>query len=74
MHLREQIIAILKDEVGPAAPILLDRCCRKNLGKNADDLNTQDIRILSESFYETILTSLGQPAAEKLKVSIQGLE
>jgi hypothetical protein len=74
MHLREQIIAILRDEVGPAAPLLLDRCCKKNLGKNAADLNSQDIRPLSESFYETIITSLGEPAAEKLKASIQGLE
>jgi len=73
MHLREQIIAILKDEVGPAAPILLDRCCSKNLGKNAADLTAQDILPLSESFYETVITSLGQPAAEKLKASIQGL-
>ena len=73
MHLREQIIAILKDEVGPAAPILLDRCCSKNLGKNADDLTVQDIHPLSESFYETVIVSLGQPAAEKLKASIQGL-
>jgi hypothetical protein len=74
MHLREQIIAILRDEVGPAAPLLLDRCCKKNLGKNAADLNSQDIQTLSESFYETIITSLGKPAAEKLKASIQGLE
>ena len=73
MHLREQIIAILKDEVGPAAPILLDRCCSKNLGKKAADLTVQDILPLSESFYETVLMSLGQPAAEKLKASIQGL-
>jgi hypothetical protein len=74
MHLREQIIAILKDEVGPAAPLLLDRCCRNNLGKNAADLTSQDIRLLSESFYKTTIMSLGEPAAEKLKASIQGLE
>ena len=74
MHLREQIIAILKDEVGPAAPILLDRCCSKNLGKNAADLTVQDIPSLSESCYETVVVSLGKPSAERLKASIQGLE
>lgn len=73
MHLREQIIAILKDEVGPAAPLLLARCCRNNLGKNAADLTSQDIMPLSESFYRTTIVSLGEPAAEKLKASIQGL-
>ncbi|MDG6257371.1 MAG: hypothetical protein QCH35_07200 [Methanomicrobiaceae archaeon] len=74
MHLREQIIAILRDEVGPAAPLLLDRCCRKNLGKNPAELTVHDIHPLSESCYETVVTSLGQPAAEKLKASLQGLE
>jgi hypothetical protein len=73
MSLYDDIVAVLKEEIGPSAPILLDRCCRKHLRIQPAELSEVHLLPLADCCCAGIRGSLGDAIAGRLHDEILGL-
>lgn len=67
MSLRDDILAILQQDLGPAAPIFLEKCCKKQLGRTSQEIMPDDISVLAECFYRGVAESIGVANAERVR-------
>ncbi|KQC05646.1 MAG: hypothetical protein APR53_06830 [Methanoculleus sp. SDB] len=67
MSLRDDILTILQQDLGPAAPIFLEKCCKKRLGRTSHEIVPGDISVLAECFYQGVAESIGVPNAERVR-------
>jgi hypothetical protein len=74
MSLYDDVVAVLREEIGPSAPILLDRCCRKHLRIQPAELAVAHLVPLADCCCTGIRGSLGEAIAERLRVEIIGLD
>jgi hypothetical protein len=67
MTLEQQILAVLAQDLGPAAKVFFYRTCRQQLRKEPSALDNEDIPQLASACYAGLERSLGVPVAEKVK-------
>ena len=74
MTTEQDCIAVLAQELGPAAKAFLYRVCRQNLNKEPSMLQKYDIDKLAKSCYVGVQQALGVPTAEKVKRNLMELK
>ena len=74
MSLYDDLVAILKEEIGPSAPILLDRYCKKHLGIRPAEITTDHLVPLADVCCTGIRGSLGDIVAERVRRGITDLD
>jgi hypothetical protein len=71
--LEKDCIAILAQQMGPAAKVFLDRQCRNYLKKEASKLDKTDLPVLAKYCFIGTQSTLGVVAAETIKKGITAL-
>jgi hypothetical protein len=74
MTVEQDCLAVLAEELGPAAKPFLYRVCRQQLRKEPAMLQKKDIDQLAKSCYLGVKQALGVPAAEKIQKSLMELQ
>jgi len=74
MSLEQKILAVLAQDLGPAAKVFLYRTCRQQLRKEPSALDNEDIPQLASACYAGLGRTLGVPVAEKVKNSLLTLK
>jgi len=74
MTVKDEFLAVLAEELGPAAGPFLDRQSMRHLNKNASDLQKSDVDELSKWCVTGIQTALGAQVAEKVRKSLLALK
>jgi len=74
MSLYDDVVTVLKEEIGPSAPIFLDRCCRKHLRIRPAELTAAHLLPLADCCCTGVRGSLGDAVAERLRHEIAGLD
>jgi hypothetical protein len=70
----QEVLAVLAEEVGPAAKAFLYRICRQQLHKEPSMLQSEDIDQFASACYMGLKQSLGIPLAEKIKANLLALK
>ncbi|WP_130647192.1 hypothetical protein [Methanofollis fontis] len=73
MPLNDRVIAILGEEVGPSARVVLSRCSRTSLGKTPDDLVPTDLPVLADAVHAAVRATLGEGIAARIRQGILAL-
>ncbi len=73
MTTEQDCLAVLAEDLGPAAKPFLYRVCRQQLRKEPSMLDKSDIGRLAQSCYFGVKQALGVPTAEKVQKSLLGL-
>ncbi len=73
MTLEQEILAVMAEDLGPAAKAFLYRICRQQLRKEPSALEKTDIPQLASAIYLGLEKSLGIPLAEKVKANLMRL-
>ncbi len=74
MTLEQDILAVLAEDLGPAAKPFLVRQCRSHLGKEPSMLQKSDMENLAKWCQIGIQTTLGPQVAEKVKKGLLALK
>lgn len=74
MSLDEKVLAVLAQDLGPAAKVFLIRTCRNQLRKEPSQLERNDIPFLANAICLALQASLGIPLAEKVKNNLMALK
>lgn len=74
MTMEQDCLAVLAEDLGPAAKAFLYRVCRQQLRKEPAMLQKSDIDRLAKFCYSGIKQALGVPTAEKVQKSLMGLQ
>ena len=74
MPLSDQVLKILTEEMGPSAPMFLERQCKFHLNKDVGALSNADIDELAKWVYTSSKLTLGDDVANKLKTKVLGLK
>jgi hypothetical protein len=74
MTVEQDCLAVLAEELGPAAKPFLYRVCRQQLRKEPAMLQKSDIDQLAKSCYFGVKQALGVPVAEKVQKSLVELQ
>jgi hypothetical protein len=74
MSFDEKVLAVLAQDLGPAAKVFLVRTCRNQLRKEPAQLDKADIPMLANAICLALQTSLGIPLAEKVKNNLMALK
>jgi len=74
MSLYDDVVTVLKEEIGPSAPILLDRCCRKHLRIRPTELSAAHLIPLADCCFTNVRGSLGDAVAERLRRGIAEID
>ncbi|XHH09301.1 MAG: hypothetical protein ACFCUE_01370 [Candidatus Bathyarchaeia archaeon] len=70
MTMEQEILAVMAQDLGPAAKVFLYRTCRQQLGKEPSALEKTDIPQLAVVICSGLERSLGIPLAEKVKANL----
>ena len=70
MTIKDDFLAVLAEELGPAAGPFLDRQSIRHLNKNASELQKEDVGELARWCVAGIQTALGAQVAEKVRKSL----
>ncbi len=74
MTIEKECLAVLAEELGPAAKPFLDRQCRSRLGKEPATLEKSDIDELAKWCASGIQTTLGAQVAENVRKGLLALK
>jgi hypothetical protein len=74
MTMEQEILAVMAQDLGPAAKVFLYRTCRQQLGKEPSALEKEDVPQLASAIYAGLERSLGIPVAEKVKANLLTLK
>jgi hypothetical protein len=74
MALKERLTAILGEDLGPSAGIVLSKCTKKSLGKNPADLTPADMPALAEACHRAVRPTLGESVAARIRQNILALQ
>ena len=74
MTVEKECLAVLAQDLGPAARTFLVRVCRQQLQKEPAMLESSDIEKLAASCYAGIEHALGVPTAERVKNNLTELK
>jgi hypothetical protein len=74
MSFEQEVLAVLAQDLGPAAKVFLLRTCRNQLHKEPAQLDKMDIPFLANAICLALQTSLGIPLAEKVKANLLTLK
>ena len=74
MTVEQDCLAVLAEDLGPAAKPFLYRVCRQNLLKEPSMLQKSDIDKLAKFCYFGVKQALGVPVAEKVQKSLLELQ
>jgi hypothetical protein len=74
MTIEQDCLAVLAEDLGPAAKAFLYRVCRQQLLKDPAMLQKSDIDRLAKSCYAGVKQALGVPIAEKVQKSLMQLQ
>jgi hypothetical protein len=74
MTIDKECLAVLAEELGPAARTFLDRQCRNHLKKDPSTLQKTDIDELSKWCANSIQLTLGAQVAENVKKGLLALK
>ncbi len=74
MTIEKDCLAVLSEELGPAAKPFLDRQCRNHLGKEATALEKSDVEELAKWCTAGIQAALGAQVAENVKKGLLALK
>jgi hypothetical protein len=74
MTVEQDCLAVLAQELGPAAKAFLYRICRQQLRKEPAMLQKSDIDSLARSCYIGVKQALGVPTAEKIQKNLMQLQ
>lgn len=67
MALDDEVLAALKEEIGPSAGFLLSRCAKKALEKSPSGLTRTDLPALAEACHAAVTPVLSTEAATRLR-------
>ncbi len=74
MTLEQDALAVLAEDLGPAAKTFLVRQCRNHLGKEPSMLQKSDMENLAKWCQTGIQATLGAQVAEKVKKGLLSLK
>jgi hypothetical protein len=74
MIIEKECLAVLAEELGPAAKPFLDRQCRNRLGKEPTALEKSDLEELANWCAAGIQATLGAQIAENVKKGLLALK
>jgi hypothetical protein len=74
MTVEQDCLAVLAEDLGPAAKAFLYRVCRQQLRKEPAMLHKSDIDRLAKFCYLGVKQALGVPVAEKVQKSLMQLQ
>ena len=74
MSFEQQVLAVLAQDLGPAAKVFLIRTSRNQLHKEPAQLDRTDIPVLANAICLALQNSLGIPLAEKVKANLMTLK
>lgn len=74
MTIEKECLAVLAEELGPAAKPFLDRQCRNHLGKESAALEKSDLEELAKWCAVGIQATLGAQVAETVKKGLLALK
>jgi len=74
MTVEQDCLAVLAEDLGPAAKPFLYRVCRQQLNKEPSTLQKSDIDRLAKFCYSGVKLALGVPIAEKVQKSLMELQ
>jgi hypothetical protein len=74
MTVEQDCLAVLAEELGPAAKPFLYRICRQQLSKEPSMLQKGDIDKLAKSCYFGVKQALGVPIADKVQKNLMELQ
>ncbi len=74
MSFEEKVLAVLAQDLGPAAKVFLIRTCRNQLRKEPSQLERADIPYLANAICLALQASLGVPLAEKVRNNLMTLK
>lgn len=74
MTVEQDCLAVLSEDLGPAAKAFLCRVCRQQLRKEPSMLQKSDLVNLAKCCYFGVKQALGVPIAEKIQKSLMSLQ
>ena len=74
MTTEQDCLAVLAEDLGPAAKPFLYRVCRQQLHKEPPMLQKSDLDRLAQSCYLGVRQALGIPIAEKVQKNLMALQ
>ncbi|QSZ66531.1 hypothetical protein RJ40_02950 [Methanofollis aquaemaris] len=77
MSLDDDVLAALKEEIGPSAARLLSRCAKKALNKSPSGLTRADLPALADACHAAVVPVLGTEAAGRIRgrvLKLSGIE
>jgi len=74
MTVEQECLAVLAEELGPAAKAFLIRQCRGHLNKDPAQLQKTDIDDLTKWCYSGVQVALGAQVAENVKKGLLGIK
>ena len=74
MTIEKECLAVLAEELGPAAKAFMDRQCRSHLKKEPSTLQKTDLDELSKWCGSAVQMTLGAQVAENVKKSLLALK
>jgi hypothetical protein len=74
MTLEQEILAVMAQDLGPAAKVFLYRISRQQLRKEPSALEKSDIPQFAAACYNGLKQSLGIPVAEKVQANLLTLK
>jgi len=74
MPLNEHLTAILREDLGPSAGIVLSKCTKKCLGKSPAELTPADLPALAEACHGAVRPTLGESVAARIRQGILSLQ
>ena len=74
MTVEQSCLAVLAEDLGPAAKPFLYKVCRQQMGKEPSMLQKSDIDKLAKLCYFGVKQALGVPIAEKVQKNLMDLQ
>lgn len=74
MAIADQVLKILSEEMGPSAPVFLERQSKHHLNKDVSALSNADMEELAKWVHIGSKLTLGEDVANSLKTKILALK